>query len=117
VPKVILALYVLATTAGLVVLKLGTRTGLPISYIDGRVHMNINAYTVIGLFMYALSFITYVYLISKYDLGFILPLALAFVYILIFIASAIIFKESFTATKIIGICMILGGLIFMNLSK
>jgi small multidrug resistance pump len=76
-----------------------------------------NFYSVAGIVLYGLSFMLYVYLISKNDLGYIIPLAAAFVYIVIFIASAVVFKEVFTATKIIGIAMIVVGLIFLNLKK
>jgi len=112
-----LVLYVLTTVSALVILKLGTRAGLPIGYADGRLQLNLNAYSVIGILMYGVSFITYIYLISKNDLGYIIPLSAAFVYILIFIASGVVFKEVFTATKIVGIVLIVAGLIFLNLKK
>lgn len=117
VTKIILTLYVLTTVAALVVLKLGTKSGLPIGYVDGRVQLNLNLYSLAGIALYGLSFITYVYLISKNDLGYIIPLAAAFVYILIFLASAVVFKEVFTLTKIVGIALIVLGLVFLNLKK
>lgn len=115
--KIILALYVLTTCFGLIVLKYGTKTGLPVSYAANKVHFDLNLYTIAGLVFYGLSFILYVYLISKNDLGYIIPLAAAFVYIIIFIASAIVFKEVFTATKVIGIALIVAGLVFLNLKR
>ncbi len=115
--KIILALYVITTSLGLIVLKYGTKAGLPVSYIDNKLNFNINFYTVTGLSLYAVSFLLYIYLISKNDLGYIIPLAAAFVYIMIFAGSFIVFKESFTAFKLIGIAMIVGGLIFLNLGK
>ena len=115
--NIILATYVFTTSFSLIILKWGTKTGLPISFVDNKLHFNLNIYTLLGLFFYGVSFITYVYLISKHDLGYIIPLAAAFVYILIFIGSAVVFKEIFTLTKVIGICLILGGLIFLNLKK
>jgi drug/metabolite transporter (DMT)-like permease len=117
VQKIIIAIYVLTTSLGLIVLKLGAKAGPPVEYLSKRVHFNINYYTVSGIILYALSFLFYIYLISKYDLGYIIPLAAAFVYILIFIASAIIFNEVFTVFKIAGITLIIGGLILLNLSK
>ncbi len=114
--KIIIALYVLTTSAALIVLKLGTRIGQP-NYLNGKVAFNINAYTMAGVVLYGTSFLLYVYLISKYDLGYIIPLAAAFVYILIFTASFFIFHETFTAMKVIGITLIVSGLIFLNISK
>ena len=113
--KLIIALYVLATSSALVILKLGAKAGAPVQLLNGKIHFNITPYTVIGILLYGISFILYVYLISKYDLGYIIPLTTAFVYILIFFASFVIFNELFTLTKIIGIALIVIGLIFLNL--
>lgn len=112
--KVILALYVATTSLGLIVLKLGTTNGLPISYVQNKLQFNLNLYALAGIFLYGLSFLLYLYLISKNDLGYIIPLTTALVYIVIFIASAIIFKEIFTITKILGIFLIIGGVILLN---
>jgi len=117
VSKIIISLYVLATSLALIVLKLGTKLGAPIHYLDNRVQFNINFYTVTGVALYGTSFLLYMYLISKYDLGYIIPLTTAFVYILIFTASFVIFKEAFTITKIVGIALIILGLVFLNLKK
>lgn len=115
--KFILALYVLTATLALIMLKLGTASAPPFSIIESRLHLNINAYTVSGILLYGVSFLTYMYLISKFDLGYIIPVAAAFVYILIFVASYLIFKEVFTVTKILGIILIIAGLIVINIKK
>jgi drug/metabolite transporter (DMT)-like permease len=70
-----------------------------------------------GILLYGISFILYLYLISKFQLGYIIPLTSAFVYIFIFVASFLIFNEAFTITKIIGICLIVAGLTFLNLKS
>lgn len=117
VSTLILVLYIITTTLGLVVLKWGTSSGLPVSFINGRLNLNLNPHVIIGLVLFGLSFLLYIYLISKNDLGYIIPLAAAFVYLLIFVASFIVFKEVFTVTKIIGIVLIVAGLIFLNIGK
>lgn len=115
--KIIIALYVLATSSALVVLKLGAKAGAPVQFINNRLHFNLNPYVILGIALYGTSFLIYIYLISKYDLGYIIPLTTAFVYILIFFASFAIFNEAFTAMKIIGIVLIVAGLIFLNIKK
>ncbi len=115
--NLILYLYVLATSSALIVLKFATKAGAPISYIDGKIHLNLNPFTILGLFLYAISFIAYTYLIAKFDLGYIVPIMAAFVYIIVFSASFIIFKEVFTLPKILGISLIVGGLILINIKK
>lgn len=115
--QLILALYAIATSLALIFLKLGSKTGAPISYIDHKLAFNLGFYTISGIFLYGVSFLIYTYLISKYDLGYIIPIATALVYIVIFVASFIIFKEAFTMLKILGIGFILIGLVLLNLSK
>jgi drug/metabolite transporter (DMT)-like permease len=115
--EIILAIYAATSSLALIFLKLGSKTGAPVSYIDHRLVFNLGFYVISGVFLYGVSFIIYTYLISKYDLGYIIPVATALVYILIFIASFIIFKESFTVAKIAGISMILIGAILLNINK
>ena len=115
--KLIVAFYVLATSLALIVLKLGTKNGLPVHYADNKLQYNINFYTIAGILLYGLSFLTYMYLISKYDLGYIIPLTTALVYVIIFTSSYFIFDEVFTLLKVVGIALIVVGLIFLNLNS
>ncbi len=115
--KIIIGLYVLTTSLALIVLKLGAKTSPPISYLDNKLHFNITLYTIVGVMLYGFSFLIYVYLVSKYNLGYIIPLTTAFVYIVIFTASFFIFREVFTTLKIIGILLIISGIVFLNLKK
>jgi small multidrug resistance pump len=115
--KVILGLYVLATSTALIFLKLGTKSGATLHHVHGKLQLNLNFYTVSGIFLYGISFILYTYLISKYDLGYIIPLTTAFVYIAIFVASYFVFNEVFTALKIAAIALILLGLVLLNLDR
>lgn len=115
--KLILALYVLSTSFALIILKLGAKDGAPASFIDGRLQLNINLYTIGGIIFYGISFLVYMYLISRYDLGYIIPLTTALVYVLIFTASFFIFKETFSTLKVVGVILIIIGLAFLNLKK
>ena len=115
--NIMLLIYALVTSSGLILLKLGSKTGAPISIIDHKFQFNLGYFIICGMLFYGLSFLIYTYLISKNDLGYIIPVSTALVYIFIFAASFIIFKEAFTAIKILGICLILGGLILLNIHK
>jgi drug/metabolite transporter (DMT)-like permease len=105
------------SSAGLIFLKLGGQTGAPFSITDGKLHLNITVFLMIGLVFYVLSFLLYTYLIAKNDLGYIIPVSTALVYVFIFLASFLLFKEAFTALKIVGICLIFGGLVVLNLHR
>jgi drug/metabolite transporter (DMT)-like permease len=112
--KIITLLYILATAVGLVLIKLGSTSGAPVAIIDSKLAFNVNLHIIIGGILYVISFLLYMYLISKFDLGYIIPLTTGLVYALIFIASFFIFKEAFTAIKILAIMMILGGVLLLN---
>lgn len=112
---IFLIIYVFSTSFGLVLLKLGSANGLPISFVENSLKFNFNLYSIFGIFLYIISFIIYIYLISKFDLGFIIPVTTALVYILIFAASFFIFKEMFTIIKITAISLIIFGVILLNL--
>jgi drug/metabolite transporter (DMT)-like permease len=117
VSKILIALYVLATSLALIFLKLGSGSGAPFAYTNNRFHFNLNWYISSAIILYGTSFLIYTYLISKYDLGYIIPLATAFVYVAIVTASYFIFHEIFTTAKILGIVLIVIGLVLLNLKK
>ena len=109
--------YVLSTSSGLILLKLGSTASPLVSFTNHALKFNFNPCSVAGIALYGLSFILYTYLISKFDLGYIIPITTALVYIIIFVASFIIFRESFTILKIIAISLIILGVILLNIHK
>ena len=115
--QLIILAYAIATSLALIFLKLGSASGAPVSFADGHIHLNLGFYVISGVILYAISFLIYTFLVAKYDLGYIIPLATALVYVVIFIASFIIFKESFSLIKILGITLILGGIVLLNINK
>lgn len=115
--NLILFLYALTSSLGLILLKLGSRAGALIEFENYKLHFNLGLYTIGGIVLYGLSFLIYTYLVSKNDLGYIIPISTALVYVFIFLASYVIFKEAFTAAKIVGICLIFGGIVFLSLNK
>lgn len=115
--KIIIILYVVTTSLSLIIMKIGSKNGALATLGDGRLQVNLNLYNFLGVFLYGISFLIYIYLIAKYDLGYIIPLVTALVYTLIFTASFFIFKESFTLVKIAGIILIIIGLILLNIKR
>lgn len=114
---IFLIIYVLLTSSGLILLKLGTTNGMPISIVEHAIKFNFNLYSLLGFFLYGCSFLLYIYLISILDLGFVLPVTTALIYILIFTASYFIFHEVFTVMKVVSITLIVFGVVLLNLNK
>lgn len=113
----ILFLFVATTSLGLIFVKLGTSNGLPIQILEGKLHFNLTFFSVTGILLYGTSFLLYMYLISKHDLGYIIPLTTAMVYAVIFVASYFVFHEVFTLVKILGIVLIVAGLVCLNVQR
>lgn len=113
----ILLTYVIFTSAGLVGIKLGTAPDQNTIQLSERLAIPFNWPILIGVLLYGLSFLLYIYLISKFNLGYIIPLTTALVYIVVFIASFLLFKESFTALKVVAIALIVCGVVLLSAQK
>jgi multidrug transporter EmrE-like cation transporter len=64
----------------------------------------------IGLFLYGLSFIFWVKVLSTEELGRVYPIVVASTITLILLASVIFFKETISTARIIGILVIIIGI-------
>ena len=117
ITNLIIGLYTICTAGALVVLKLGSKNAPLAQFTDGRLDLNITVLTISGVILYGVSFLLYMYLISRFNLGYIIPLTTGVVYVLVFFASFTIFKEQFTAFKIAGIVLIVAGLVLLNAGK
>lgn len=109
--------YVLTTAMGLILLKLGTKNSKIFEYVDGRLSLDIGIASLFGIVLYFISFMLYIILISKFDLGFIIPLTTGLVYTIIFISSFILFNETFSIIKIVGILSIFIGVTLLSISR
>jgi len=112
--KLLIAAYVITTAGGLILLKLGTNGSGFVSIIEGKLVWNITTLVILGILTYGISFFLYIILISKFNLGYIVPITTALVYVLVFAASYFVFKEQFTLLKIIAITLIISGVILLN---
>jgi drug/metabolite transporter (DMT)-like permease len=66
----------------------------------------------IGLFLYIIPTVINMYLLSKYSVSLIQPL-LSLTYVLTPFIAFIFFKEEISLIRIIGICIIITGVIFV----
>ncbi len=112
---IFVVVYLIFSVSGLTFMKLGsvntTLQALTIPFIN----LKLNIISLLGYGCYAVSFLIYTIVITKFDLGLIIPLLSGIVNVLIFIVAIIVFKESFTCSSIIGLVLICLGVFFMNL--
>lgn len=110
-------IYVLSAVVGSTLIKFGSSANMKVLFTLPIVNMNLSFITFLGIFAYGISFVVYVVLLSRFDLSFISPLLVAFVYILLMITAFLIFKESLTLYKILGCSLILIGIILVLLKR
>lgn len=108
-------LYLLFSVSGLTFMKLGSLNETLPALVLPFINLKLNIISILGYGCYIISFLVYTIVITKFDLGLIIPLLSGIVNVLIFIVAILIFKESFTCYSIIGIMLISIGVVFMNL--
>ena len=109
--------YILATSLALIVIKLSTNAEALLTVHNGQLLVTVHPLIFLGIVLYGISFLLYTYLLAHFNLGFIVPVTTALVYIIVFTASFLFFKESFTTGKVIGIGFIIVGLLLLNSTK
>lgn len=112
----LLGLYLLFTTSGLVLMKLGQNAGT-IAFSNSTLNFSVNIISLCGLILYIASFLLFTKIVTTYDLSFILPILTGITQILSLTAALLIFKEKVTVYGFIGIFMIIAGIIIMNIKR
>lgn len=111
---VLFIIYVILSTSGLILFKLGSNN-LSIGLSKSIFSMNLPFLSLMGLLCYLCSFLLWMYLISKSDISFIVPLGVAVTNIAVLIGSYVILKESISGASIVGTILIIIGVIVMNI--
>lgn len=114
---VVVALYILLSVGGLVIFKLGSAKELSFGLTNGSLHLQMNLLVILGLLLYAISFLLYMFAVSKLDLSYITPICTGSVYILTFIAAKVVFDEQITSFHYVGALLILCGVLLINFKK
>ena len=112
----LLILYLIFTTGGLVFMKLGNNTGI-IEITGGNFNFSISLVSMLGFVLYIVSFLLFTKIITSYDLSYILPITTGITQILSLMAALFIFKEQVTIRGFIGIALIIVGIIVMNFKR
>ncbi|MEK7540558.1 MAG: EamA family transporter [Patescibacteria group bacterium] len=73
----------------------------------------VNPYTVVGIILLGLSFVAYIFVLSRIQLSVAQPM-LAMSYIMVGVAAHFIFGESLSTMKVVGIGVIMVGVFLVS---
>lgn len=112
---ILVMIYVVMGVSGMSLFKAGSNAMTTINASPEALRLTLSWSSILGVVLYGGSFLLYLYLISKFDLSYLMPILTGLTYIGILLVSSFIFKESMPLSKVIGSALILGGVIVMNL--
>lgn len=113
---ILFIIYVILSSSGLVLFKLGvnnqnihlTLFGLSLSF---------SIKMLLGIICYGLSFLLWLYLVSKLNLTIAMPLSVALVNTLVVVESCVFLNEKITLIQGIGIFIVIFGVSLISLKK
>lgn len=112
---ILLFLYAVLSVSGVVLFKIGSTVTLSIAVSRNVFSMQISWLSVLGLSCYVISFLMYMWMVSKNNISYLVPVASGIVYILTMLSSVLVLKEQVGKGQLLGISFILIGLLLMNL--
>lgn len=107
-------MYVLCTVSGLILYKYGASKEFGFVFESGNLIIKMNIISIIGLFLYLISFILYILILPKYDITVILPIVSTATGILIFTSSIVFLGETSSLIKWVGFVIMTVGVILVN---
>ena len=107
------ALYVILSSSGLILFKMGSLNPNLHYHILG-LSLNISVKSIIGIFCYGASFLLWMLIISRTNLTIAMPLSIALVNTLVIVGSCLFLKEKITLMQGIGIFIVILGVCIMS---
>ncbi len=112
---VIIAIYLMLSTGGLVLIKLGANT-VSLGIKQGIFNCSISLVSILGLICYIGSFLIFTFVIvKKFDLTYIMPIVTGISQAIVILAGLFVFKEQISNWGIVGIVLVILGIIFLNI--
>ncbi len=107
-----LIIYVSASTAGVLIIKNVLNT-LHYKNTHGLIYQLFNLNLIFGICLYIVSFITWLYVLSKMSLNTAYPITVTLSFLAILVFSTLLLKENFTLNMGIGSLLCIVGIIFI----
>ena len=112
---IILIIYVLLSASGITCFKLGSEKEFSLAVSAGSLSLKVSWLSVLGLAFYFCSFILYMWLISKYQVSYLIPILSGISYVVTLAAAILFLHERLSLAQLVGSFAILAGIILMNI--
>lgn len=110
---ILFIIYLILTISGLIFVKLGG-SECSFLYSDGNFDFILNIKFILGIVMYGLSFITWMYLISVGNLSILLPISVAVTNVFVLLISSKLFDTVITPYHWLGVITIVIGIVLIT---
>jgi multidrug transporter EmrE-like cation transporter len=107
---VLIGLYVCLNSIGQLLIKMGT---LEIGEITGLLKL-LNLKLLSGIFLFGLSFLTWIYILFKANLSYAFPFAVGLGYVAVIVLALIVLEESITFIQAAGMVLVGAGIILIS---
>lgn len=109
---ILIGIYVLLNSFGQLLIKLGTQEVGALETAGFYGLLNFKLITGIGLF--GMSFLTWIYILSKSNLSYAFPFAVGLGYVTVILLATLFLKETPSALQITGMTLVGVGIVLMS---
>ena len=113
---ILFLIYILISVSGMALIKSGG-TASSLSLREGMLGLSVNIKYLIGMAVYAISFMMYLIVLPRFDLSIFGPMAGSSIIVLSVIAGALIFGEKLDFWHILGVVLIIAGIFIINFKR
>jgi len=107
----IFTIYVLFSLAGLTLIKMGGNSS---GYTIKMLQFNVSIKTIAGLFFYGMSFLWYVFFISKMQISLVMPILTAINTCAVIAIGILVFGEKLNFGQLLGLGIIIVGVFLLG---
>lgn len=108
-----IGVYVVLNACGQLLIKMGTLEMNKVSSFQDLMNLKLLA----GVGLFGLSFMTWIYIVSKNNLSYAFPFAVGLGYVGVVVLSIVVLKETATLWQFVGMALIWVGIILMAVNK
>jgi drug/metabolite transporter (DMT)-like permease len=107
---ILVAIYVVLNSCGQLLIKMGT---LEMPEVSG-IYDLFNLKLIAGVGLFGMSFLTWIYILSKNNLSYAFPFAVGLGYMAVIFLSIFVLKETATYLQLTGMGLVWMGIILMS---